>query len=63
MLYFIFEKLAFMFYWGGLFGFGGIFFFIWLSNKNRKLRLQKRKSYRNNLKARFKDNREGREMK
>ncbi|GAK75927.1 hypothetical protein LY02_01343 [Nonlabens ulvanivorans] len=51
-----------MFYWG-LFGFGGIFFFIWLSNKNRKLRLQKRKSYRNNLKARFKDNREGREMK
>ncbi|GAK93219.1 hypothetical protein JCM19298_1938 [Nonlabens ulvanivorans] len=47
-----------MFYWGGLFGFGGIFFFIWLSNKNRKLRLQKRKGYRNNLKARLKENRE-----
>jgi len=50
-----------MFYWG-IFGFAGIFFFIWLSNKNRKLRLEKRKGYRKSLKARLKENRTTRDI-
>lgn len=45
-----------MLLWGSL-GFGGIFFFIWLNNHQRSKRVEKRKSYRGNLKSRLKENR------
>ena len=46
-----------MLLWSSI-GFGGIFFFIWLNNHQRSKRLQKRKDYLGNLKARLREERE-----